>query len=308
MVRWADGTEATLGEVQAGEFSFMSDDYEVVLYPGHTLYTTADFTNEEYERSSLAKMVIDGGLGICMKCGAGESELDEFATCREYNDHNRALRQREEAERRGLYWIDLQDLLEDADPTRPFLLIDHAADRLMLQVNEPDKVCVLTTSAHLRDVLAAPGRNPSGVEVLTTDMARSRGLPNKALVLLGHTRIGSLRNRFYRMVRFHQQKRGKPTLCIDSGIPPGLKRYAVASALGQASAIFGHYRNFIHRYFDVTDLPGRFWVGDFKPGADVSTAIKFFAMCDERFAGPPGIWKPESVEQNRFVNAEVYPK
>lgn len=29
-IRWADGTEATLGEYQSGEFDFMSDDFEIV--------------------------------------------------------------------------------------------------------------------------------------------------------------------------------------------------------------------------------------------------------------------------------------
>lgn len=30
IVRWCDGTEATWGEVCAGEYDWMSDDYEVI--------------------------------------------------------------------------------------------------------------------------------------------------------------------------------------------------------------------------------------------------------------------------------------
>lgn len=33
-IRWADGTEATLGEYQAGEYDFMSDDFEIVKPSG----------------------------------------------------------------------------------------------------------------------------------------------------------------------------------------------------------------------------------------------------------------------------------
>ena len=45
---------------------------------GHVLYTAADFTNEEIERGgALVNAVIDGGLGVCKKCGAAEIELDK---------------------------------------------------------------------------------------------------------------------------------------------------------------------------------------------------------------------------------------
>lgn len=299
LVRWADGTEATLGEVQAGEYNFMSDDYEVVPFPGHTLYKPADFTNEEHERSSLARAVIDGGLGVCKQCGAGEIELDEFATCREYNDHNRALREKEEAKRRGLYWIDLQDLLEDADRERPYVFLDHAADRLMLQVNEPESVCVLTTSAHLRDVLATKARNPSGVTVMTTDMARVRGIPAANVILLGHTRLGSMRNKFHRMIRSHRLRSKGRVICVDSRVPDGIKRYAVAAALGRAQGLFGPYHDFVHRNFRVDHFGFRPTIQEFKPGADGRTGREFLEMCDQRFAGIPDIWKAESVAQNR---------
>lgn len=87
LVRWADGTEATLGEVRAGEFAFMSDDYEVVLFPKHALYKPSDFTDQEYyEGNGLAKMVIDGGLGICKNCGACEIELDQYPSCADFRD------------------------------------------------------------------------------------------------------------------------------------------------------------------------------------------------------------------------------
>lgn len=54
----------------------------------HELYEPKDFTNEEVERNSLAKMVVIGGLGICKKCGAGESELDDWPTCTEFKSRN----------------------------------------------------------------------------------------------------------------------------------------------------------------------------------------------------------------------------
>ncbi len=51
---------------------------------GHDLHTPADFTNEETETSSLAKVVVSGGLGICKRCGAGEADLDDYPTCADY--------------------------------------------------------------------------------------------------------------------------------------------------------------------------------------------------------------------------------
>ena len=71
-------------------------------YPGHTLYRSSDFTNEELERSPVARMVADGGLGLCKSCGAGEIELDQFATCKDYNEHRAALRGSAEQVRLGL--------------------------------------------------------------------------------------------------------------------------------------------------------------------------------------------------------------
>lgn len=54
----------------------------------HEFYTSEDFTNEEYEFSNvIAKMVIDGGLQICKKCGAAEIELEQYETCEAF--HNR---------------------------------------------------------------------------------------------------------------------------------------------------------------------------------------------------------------------------
>jgi len=44
----------------------------------HDLYEPSDFTQEEIERDNqLARLVIDGGLGICKKCGASEIELEK---------------------------------------------------------------------------------------------------------------------------------------------------------------------------------------------------------------------------------------
>lgn len=54
---------------------------------GHELYIPADFTNEEIDRrNQLAVMVIDGGLGICKKCGAGEAELEAYKDCASYRE------------------------------------------------------------------------------------------------------------------------------------------------------------------------------------------------------------------------------
>lgn len=44
---------------------------------GHVLYVPTDFTEEEYENSSFARLVIDDGLGICRICGVGEIELEK---------------------------------------------------------------------------------------------------------------------------------------------------------------------------------------------------------------------------------------
>jgi len=57
---------------------------------GHTLYTASDFTNEDLDSNQLAKLVVEGGLGICKNCAAGEVHLDDFKTCAEYIAH-RAL-------------------------------------------------------------------------------------------------------------------------------------------------------------------------------------------------------------------------
>ena len=50
---------------------------------GHTLYTSADFTNEEADnRNVLYVYVVEGGLSACKVCGAAEIELSEM-TCRD---------------------------------------------------------------------------------------------------------------------------------------------------------------------------------------------------------------------------------
>lgn len=44
----------------------------------HDLYTPADFTTEELDRlNSLAIAVVEGGLGVCKRCGKAEAELEE---------------------------------------------------------------------------------------------------------------------------------------------------------------------------------------------------------------------------------------
>lgn len=46
---------------------------------GHELHVDSDFRHEP--DGVISKLVIEGGLGICRNCGAGEAELDE-APCR----------------------------------------------------------------------------------------------------------------------------------------------------------------------------------------------------------------------------------
>jgi hypothetical protein len=56
----------------------------------HTLYTPADFTSEQccpIDGLQIARLVVEGGLGICKKCGAAEIQLDEFRTCEEFDAH-----------------------------------------------------------------------------------------------------------------------------------------------------------------------------------------------------------------------------
>lgn len=51
----------------------------------HVLYEPSDFTAEEIQRrNSLAIMVVEGGLGICSRCGASEAELEESPSCHAY--------------------------------------------------------------------------------------------------------------------------------------------------------------------------------------------------------------------------------
>jgi hypothetical protein len=65
----------------------------------HELYTSRDFTNEEYGRgNALAIAVIDGGLGVCKRCGASEAELEEWSSCADYNQ---AVRRRREGHRQN---------------------------------------------------------------------------------------------------------------------------------------------------------------------------------------------------------------
>ncbi|MFU1607355.1 hypothetical protein ACM25O_13300 [Sulfitobacter pontiacus] len=302
MVRWADGTEATLGEVQAGEYDWMSDDYEVVPFPGHTLYKSADFSNEEYERGGIAKMVIDGGLGICKSCGAGEAELDEFATCRDYNQHRKAEREREQAKSRGQFWVQLQDILDSFDPERPYILLEHAADRLALTVTDPSRLCILTPSAHLRDVLATPARNPGRIKVMTAQMAVQQGLPDGDIVLLGHSRIGNSRNKIHRLIRHHQAARRGRAICIDRAIPGGISRYMVAAALGRARAVFGGYHDFMDRNFIVAQYGCVPVPGDFRAGKEAATAVEFMGLVNDRFAGMPNAWATGPEEEDDDEN------
>lgn len=61
----------------------------------HELYEPKDFTSDEYARRNvLAVMVIDGGLGVCKKCGAAEIELETWVTCQAYRAHMKAKHER----------------------------------------------------------------------------------------------------------------------------------------------------------------------------------------------------------------------
>jgi len=47
------------------------------MIESHELYTDTDFTDEECDRGNpLARLVVDGGLAICKKCGKGEADLE----------------------------------------------------------------------------------------------------------------------------------------------------------------------------------------------------------------------------------------
>lgn len=51
----------------------------------HVLYTRADFNSEERQRrNALYVMVVEGGLGVCKRCGAAEIELEKWPTCAAY--------------------------------------------------------------------------------------------------------------------------------------------------------------------------------------------------------------------------------
>ena len=64
---------------------------------GHTFYTPEDFTQEEIDNNNrLARMVIDGGLYICKRCGAAEGELVEYVDCESYDRAKRFERIRAE--------------------------------------------------------------------------------------------------------------------------------------------------------------------------------------------------------------------
>ena len=68
----------------------------------HNLLRPEDFTNEDYvEDRSVARLVVDGGLGICRRCGAGESQLDDFPNCEAFELHsNRASTEIETSNRK----------------------------------------------------------------------------------------------------------------------------------------------------------------------------------------------------------------
>jgi hypothetical protein len=51
----------------------------------HLLYNSADFNSEERQRrNALYVAVVEGGLGVCKRCGAGENELETWVTCTAY--------------------------------------------------------------------------------------------------------------------------------------------------------------------------------------------------------------------------------
>lgn len=51
----------------------------------HELYTDTDFNDEEREsRNQLYVNVVEGGLGVCKKCGAAEQDLLDFDNCTDY--------------------------------------------------------------------------------------------------------------------------------------------------------------------------------------------------------------------------------
>lgn len=64
----------------------------------HELYQASDFNSDERQRRNrLYVMVVEGGLSICKRCGAGEADLATWPTCQAFR---RAMRsQREESKR-----------------------------------------------------------------------------------------------------------------------------------------------------------------------------------------------------------------
>lgn len=68
----------------------LADSYrrELALDKGlnqHELYAPADFNSDERQRrNALYVAVVEGGLGVCKRCGAAEVELETWVTCQAY--------------------------------------------------------------------------------------------------------------------------------------------------------------------------------------------------------------------------------
>ena len=245
----------------------------------HVLYTPGDFTNAEYESGSgLARMVIDGGLEVCKKCGAGEAELTDYRTCTAY---------RERTQQRFFY-TNAQRLIDGLDARKPFILMPHYLDRLILHFDRPDDWLVLTTSAAIRGLLRSRLRNPSGARVETFQKVTQDGALAKNVLMLGSSRIGHAQTKFHRLLRSHQTRQTvELAICVDSALPPMLKLFPTALALGLARKTYGHYSDFMEQHFYMSNVHGNLVPVRERHGAARSAYEAFLGMTDTRFAKDP---------------------
>jgi hypothetical protein len=203
--------------------------------------------------------------------------------------------------------IELQTMLDGSTPERPFFLLPFYADRLVLRVADPDDWCVIAPSRRLVNLMAHPDRNPSGLPVSTNHYAVKNGLPRPNVVVLGIEGIGSFGSKAHRMIRGTQWPRNaRRAIVVYDQVPPPLKLFPTASALGQARRVYGDYERFLIDHFHVLNKPGFGVIPKTpKPGKAAAAKIHFFRMCDRRFDD----YQPEFARRpaGRY-NMEAYPK
>jgi hypothetical protein len=186
----------------------------------------------------------------------------------------------------------LADVMSGFDPLRPFVLADHALDRLWCDpAQDNGGGLIVTRSRAMVDLLTAQGFPAAGYQVVTGQMFamqyEGRSPPpewdrGKPLFILGEDLIGNSHSKTSRMAR-RWRGAGGALVCVGSRVPEPRKMFPVARTLFRGD-VFGRSRWGHEAYHFQTRDWGRYLqVVGVRPDRERELYDAFGQLVDERF-------------------------